>query len=170
MKKYIAVLLFFFSSVLFAQNANPLNVVVVSPPASKELQVKIDAIDKKAGDQKMRLQKILWTWQKKLHIVDLALVIVVVPLDDIPAGAVGYSLLDPRADNIGVIEVLDAGEYLRLSKDYRKSDKLKDILKDQEDTIVHELIHMAMFSAAQHNIKLEEYRVNGIVSALLHEK
>jgi hypothetical protein len=179
--KFLAI--FLFSSVLFAQQPVPQALQIPKPveikilPITVEMQVKIDKIDKKAGDQKMRLQAIMWKWQQKLKLTDYMIGMDVASLEELPLGAVGASGLLIPEHKFAVIEVLDAGEYMRIDGVWAAAGlkvelgnkptptKLKAILTDQENTVIHELIHMSM----NNKTPREEERHVAVIADLLQK-
>lgn len=172
--KYIAIISLLFSSMLFAQipeddskPQGPLQIIVVPSPPDLATQDKIDKMDKKAGDQKEYLQHLMWKWQKKLHLTNWNIAIAPVDLESFPYNAVGVSQYDPETYG-GQIGILDAGQYLRL-KSPKSPKTLKAIKKDQEDTVVHELLHLWM-KYAQSSPEGEEGAVQMITRTILNEK
>jgi hypothetical protein len=178
MKRFLAISAFLFSSVLFAQqeiDSHTVKLDLAYPPVTAEQQVKIDKIDKKAGDQKMRLQAIEWKWQQKLELTDFHILLVTVPLEELPLGAVGASGILVPEHKVAVILVLDAGEYTRIDEAMAAAGlkmmpgekptptTLKEIKKDQENTVIHELMHLAMNNKTPEE---EEHHVKAISGLL----
>jgi hypothetical protein len=178
MKRFLAALLF--SGVLFAQQVVQIPPPAVEPeihllPVTAEMQVKIDKIDKKAGDQKKRLDAILWKWQQKLKLTDYHLFIVMAPLEELPLGAVGASGMLVPEHKVGPVMILDAGQYMRIDDAFTAAGLKQDpgdkptptdwkgIKKDQENTVIHELIHMSM---SNHTAQEEEKHVAVIADLL----
>jgi len=200
--KYLAIFTLLFSSLSFAQEAQPLSVPeppevssqdLIVPPEVQELidqvlggqlapkppksmgvslpkpdaktQAAMDKMDKKVGDQRAYLQKWLWKWQKKMHLESWIIGIANAQLESFPNGAIGESDYDPKT-NTGTVLVLSAEEYLRLP--YKEAPKtLKAIRKDQEDTVLHELVHLYMRYAEDGQ---EEHVVQSLTSLILREK
>lgn len=105
----------------------------------------------------------LWFWQKRLGLQDWTISVAVVPASELKPktlGNVHWELNKKTA----VIRVLDPSDY-RLP--------FKEMLKDMEFTVVHELIHLdlapvlADLQRSDANRRDEEHAVNHVADALL---
>lgn len=75
----------------------------------------------------------------------------------------GASYFD-RASERAVIRVLKSSEYTAEMRKTGNLNTLKDIYRDQKNTVVHEYMH------AMYDLPSEEWAVSKITSLLLHEK
>ncbi len=128
---------------------------------------------KQAGDQQARAQENLLKWQRRLGLMHYHLSISVARLPEFPAHEIGKLYLD-HTTGMGHIAVLDAGDYLKTDPKEVTQRTLKSILKDQEDSVVHELIHIMMYNPYPENSEnfnnYTEYKVNHITTEILRGK
>jgi hypothetical protein len=125
--------------------------VLVQTPQAFEIStapVKIDtpeivSLRKAAGDQRGDLTKLMLKWQTRLGLNHFALSLRVVAIEKLPPHELGTLFLD-YTTGIGTISVLDAGDYLKTDPGVVKYRTLHSILRDQEDTVVHELVHISL--------------------------
>lgn len=87
------------------------------------------------------LAKYMLKWQKKLYLNKLHIKLAMVNLEQLPPGAVGTSEISEDPLDIK-ISVLKAQEYPLVS-DFRK------VKVDQENTVVHELLHILLNGYSQ---------------------
>jgi len=105
----------------------------------------------------------LWLWQKRLKLQDWNIAVVMSRAGELKPKTLGniHWDLDKKT---ATIRVLDPADY-RLP--------FKEMLKDMEFTVVHELIHLnfapvvSEFSRSDANRREEEHSVNDMADALL---
>ena len=105
----------------------------------------------------------LWVWQKRLGLQDWRISVAVVPASELKPKTLGNIHWD-LGKKTAMIHVLDPGDYHM---------PMKDMLKDMEFTVVHELIHLdlaptfADLQRSDANRRDEEHAVNHVADALL---
>jgi len=105
----------------------------------------------------------LWIWQQRLHLQDWNISVEMTRASDLKPKTLGniHWDLDKKT---AVIHVLDPADYRM---------PLRDMLKDMEFTVVHELIHLELspvlspLSRSDANRRDEEHAVNQMADALL---
>jgi hypothetical protein len=130
-------------SCAFAQAVTP----DVAPPAN-------------AGQLAQRfVDERLAVWRQRLKLEDWRISAAMTPLSDLAPKTLGGIRWDKPKKN-AVIYVLDPSDY-RLP--------FREMLDDMESTIVHELVHLELATAAHHEASrsVEEHAVNGIAEAML---
>jgi hypothetical protein len=101
----------------------------------------------------------LWVWQKRLNLKDWNIAVVLARTGELKPKTLGNIHWDAEKKS-AVIRVLDPADY-RLP--------FRDMLKDMEFTVVHELIHLELSSLPRSDASRrdEEHAVNQIAEALL---
>ncbi len=118
-----------------------------------------------------QLDKMVQKWQRVLLLGDWQIRARTVRLDEIPVGAAGFSQAD-RDLRYMTIAVLDPADYADLAELNGTIPRHgKEIIRDIEDTVVHELVHLRLRDLVQADSAglraAEEMTVNRITSALL---
>jgi hypothetical protein len=98
-------------------------------------------------------------WRQRLKLESWKIAAVMTPLSDLAPKTLGGIRWD-KPKKSAVIFVLNPADY-RLP--------FREMLDDMELTIVHELVHLELATAAHHEASrsVEEHAVNGIAEALL---
>ena len=113
-------------------------------------------------------------WQRVLQLEDWRIAAMTARIDDLPDGAAGVSRSDPAYQEF-TIHVLDPQDYARLATDNGVRPKYgKAILRDIEDTVLHEMLHLRLrsFRVAQEGDmrSAEELVVVRLTSAFLGKR
>jgi hypothetical protein len=98
-------------------------------------------------------------WQKRLHLEEWTISVVMARRTDMKQGTMGKIRWD-KGKKTATLWALDAADYT-LSQD--------EMLKDLEFTVVHELIHLELASLpkSEASRRSEEFAVNQLTEALL---
>ena len=101
----------------------------------------------------------LATWQKRLHLEQWNVSVVMVRKTEMKQGTMGKIRWD-KGKKVATIWTLDAADYAMTTD---------EMLKDLEFTIVHELIHLELASLpkSEASRRSEEFAVNQLAEALL---
>ena len=100
------------------------------------------------SDLDRHLQAYLEVWQVRLNLRKWKIAVLVVPAGDLKAKTLGNIHWDVLTMS-AVIRVLSPEDY---------NPKVKNILDDMEETIVHELIHLSLVPFQPENGKTDEER------------
>ena len=128
---------------------------------------------KSAGDQQKRAAALLLKWQTRLGLMHYHLSIQVDRLESFPPHEIGKLFLD-QSTGMGYISILDAGDYLKTNVKEVPQRTLKAILLDQQDSVVHELVHIMMYNPYPENSEnfgnYTEYKVIHLTKQILEKK
>ncbi len=140
-------------------------------PVLAQVRPAIPAVTAPKITQK-QLDKLTRYWQHVLKLDDWEIRARAVSLGELPEGATGASARERRGRYMSIM-VLEPADYERAAAVNDTVPKRgKEILRDIEDTIIHELVHLRLYDLVsatdeQETATVEEYTVNRVTSALL---
>lgn len=121
-----------------------------------------------------RVNKMAQHWKSVLALDDWNVTVRLVDLEELPSGAMALGTWDP-ALHTGRIDVLKPSEYKKLAEVSTMPElKGKAIVRDLEDSVLHELVHLRLREFAnadeKHMHDAEEFTVVRLTAAFLKSR